>query len=130
MKTRFVVILLVLNVAVLAAGYVYFSNYWGQQVEKDRASAQVELSSWKARAEAASARPPTIVVQTNAFNWSQLESTDYRQYIANHAERHHFDGRHAALRAAAGSILSKRKAVQILGNGRETRAQTYPDAGA
>ena len=83
MKTRFVVILLVLNVAVLAAGYVYFSNYWGQQVEKDRASAQVELSSWKARAEAASARPPTIVVQTNAFNWSQLESTDYRQYIAN-----------------------------------------------
>ncbi len=84
MKTRFVVILCLFNAAVLAAGYFYFSDYWGSQVEQDRQSAQVELEAWKARATAASVRPQaTVVTQTNAFRWSQLESTDYRQYIAN-----------------------------------------------
>jgi hypothetical protein len=84
MKTRFVVILCVFNAAVLAAGYVFFSEYWGGQVEQDRQTAQVELAAWKAKAAAASVRPPpVVVVQSNAFNWSQLESTDYRQYIAN-----------------------------------------------
>ncbi len=84
MKTRFVVILCVLNAAVLAAGYVFFSEYWGGQVEQDRESAQVELAAWKAKAAQASVRPqPVVVYQSNAFNWSQLESTDYRQYIAN-----------------------------------------------
>jgi hypothetical protein len=84
MKTRFVVILCVFNAAVLAAGYVFFSEYWGRQVEQDRESAQVELAAWKARAAEASVRPqPVVVYQSNTFIWSQLESTDYRQYIAN-----------------------------------------------
>jgi hypothetical protein len=84
MKTRFVVILCVFNAAILAAGYVYFSDYWSGQVEQDRESAQVELESWKAKAaEVAVPPPPVVVYQSNAFNWSQLESTDYRQYIAN-----------------------------------------------
>ncbi len=84
MKTRFVVILCVFNAAVLAAGYLFFSEYWGGQVEQDRESAQVELAAWKAKAAQASVRPqPVVVYQSNAFNWSQLESTDYRQYIAN-----------------------------------------------
>ena len=83
MKTRFVVILLFFNVAALAAGYVYFSEYWGRQVVQERESAGAELSAWKARA--ASLPPPAsaVVYRTNAFNWSQIESTDYRQYIAN-----------------------------------------------
>ena len=84
MKTRFVVILCAFNAAVLTAGYLYFSDYWGKQVEQDRDSAEVEVAAWKAKAEEASARPqPVVVYQTNAFNWDQLESTDYRQYIAN-----------------------------------------------
>jgi len=85
MKTRFVVILLLLNVAALAAGYVFLSQYWGNQVTQDRESAQTELAVWKAKAEAPPTRPPApaVVVRTNAFNWSQLESTDYRRYIAN-----------------------------------------------
>jgi hypothetical protein len=83
MKTRFVVILCVFNVAVLAAGYVFFSEFWGSQVEQDRESAHAELSAWRARAAAAVRPQPAIVIQTNAFHWSQLESTDYRQYIAN-----------------------------------------------
>jgi hypothetical protein len=84
MKTRFVVILCVLNAAVMAAGYVYFSDYWSGQVQQDRESAQAELTAWKAKTEDASVRPPPVIVyQSNTFNWSQLESTDYRQYIAN-----------------------------------------------
>lgn len=87
MKTRFVVILFVLNAAVLAAGYFYFNGYWGSRAEQDRESVQAELEAWKAKAALTSAPPPpalpAIVVRTNAFNWSQLESTDYRQYIAN-----------------------------------------------
>jgi hypothetical protein len=86
MKTRFVVILLLLNVAALAAGFVYCTQYWTAQTEQDRAAAQTELAAWQARAAApdVSAPPPAEVVhETNAFQWSQLESTNYQEYIAN-----------------------------------------------
>jgi hypothetical protein len=83
MKTRFVVILCLVNAAVLAAGYYFFSGYWGYRAQADHQIAQAEVESWKAKAEAIAAKPPMVVVQTNAFRWSQLESTDYRQYIAN-----------------------------------------------
>ena len=83
MKTRFVVILLVLNAAVLAAGYVLFSNYWNGQTQQDHQAAQAELTVWKEKAVEAIRPPAPVVVRTNAFRWSQLESDDYRQYIAN-----------------------------------------------
>jgi len=84
MKTRFVVILCLLNVTVLVAGYFFFNEYWGSQVQQDRESARVEVAAWKARATSASLPPPPVVVyRSNAFSWSQLESTDYREYIAN-----------------------------------------------
>ena len=82
MKTRFVVILCLLNAAVLAAAYLYFSDYWDKQVAQDHKTVEAVVESWKAKAAAVAASPP-VVVQTNAFRWSQLESTDYRQYIAN-----------------------------------------------
>jgi hypothetical protein len=84
-KTRFVVILALFNVAVLGAGFVYISQYWGNQVVQDQASAQAELAAWQARAEAAAApaEAQAVVYKTNSFSWNQLESTDYRQYIAN-----------------------------------------------
>ncbi len=85
LKTRFIVILFTLNAALLAAGYFYFSDYWNRQSAQERQTTQVELDAWRERAAAAesAARPAPSVVETNAFNWSQLESTDYRQYIAN-----------------------------------------------
>jgi hypothetical protein len=86
MKTRFVIILLLLNVAALAAGYVYLGQYWGAQTEQDRDAAQAELAAWQARAtapETATPASPAIVYRTNDFHWSQLESTNYREYIAN-----------------------------------------------
>jgi hypothetical protein len=86
MKTRFAVILLLLNVAALAAGFVYCSEYWGAQTAQDRDAAQAELAAWQARAaapEPAAPAQPLLVYQTNDFRWSQIESTDYRQYVAN-----------------------------------------------
>lgn len=85
MKTRFVVLLVFCNIAALAAAFVYFGQYSGAQVAQDRAAAEAEVAAWRAKAAAESrqAMSPSIVPVTNAFNWSQLESTDYRQYIAN-----------------------------------------------
>ncbi|MGA2177380.1 MAG: hypothetical protein ABSH38_20595 [Verrucomicrobiota bacterium] len=86
MKTRFVVLLTLCNVAALAAGFVYFSQYWGRQTAQERAAAGAEVAAWKARAAAAespASAPPAVVQVTNAFNWNQVESTDYRQYIDN-----------------------------------------------
>jgi hypothetical protein len=84
-KTRFVVILLLFNIAALGAGFVYLSQYWGHQVVQDQESAQTELAAWQAKAGAAAAtvEAQAVAYKTNAFTWSQLESTDYRQYIAN-----------------------------------------------
>ncbi len=86
MKARFIVILLLLNVAAVAAGFVYFSGYWGAQTGLEREAAQTELAAWKARvgAPVASAlAAPQFVYQTNDFHWSQLESTNYREFIVN-----------------------------------------------
>ncbi len=86
MKTRFVLILLLFNVAALAAGYVCFGRYWGRQSDQARVATQAELAAWKARAaapEPAAPAPTRVVFQTNDFHWSQLESANYREYIAN-----------------------------------------------
>jgi len=86
MKMRFVVILLLLNVAAVAAGFVFFGDYWGRQTDHEREAAQAELTAWKARVDASVASEPanpTMVYETNDFHWSQLESTNYREFIAN-----------------------------------------------
>jgi uncharacterized protein HemX len=59
MKTRFAVILLLMNVAALAAGFVYCGQYWAKQTEQDRDAAQAELSAWQARANAPEPSAPT-----------------------------------------------------------------------
>jgi hypothetical protein len=83
MKTRFVVLLLALNVAALAAGYLFFSESSSRRAEAAGDSANLELAAWKAEAAAQRAKATTVIYRTNAFNWSQVESTDYREYIAN-----------------------------------------------
>jgi hypothetical protein len=83
MRKRFGVILFLFNAAVLAAGYFYFNQNAGVQSARERESVETELAAWKAKANTYSQIAPPIIYQTNAFRWSQLESTDYRQYIAN-----------------------------------------------
>jgi hypothetical protein len=86
MKTRFIFLLSLCNVAALAAGFLYFTQQFGREAARERDSSEAEVAAWKAKAEAAEARPganPAESYVTNNFNWSRLESTDYRQYIAN-----------------------------------------------
>jgi len=83
MKTRFAVILLVLNAAALAAGYLYFSQVSTKRAEAAAQSAAAELAAWKAETARVQKAEPGVVYRTNAFSWNQLESTDYREYIAN-----------------------------------------------
>ncbi|HEY3913219.1 MAG TPA: hypothetical protein VGN61_01930 [Verrucomicrobiae bacterium] len=84
MKTRFVIILVLLNLAALGAGYLYFSQSAKQEVAQTQQSAQAELAVWQAKAAAAEQQAePTVIYKTNSLTWNQLESTDYRQYIAN-----------------------------------------------
>lgn len=83
MKKRFVFGLFLFNAAVLAAGYYYFSQYKVGPVQQELDSAQAELQTLKGQAIVAAATPAPIIIKTNAFRWDQLESTNYRQYIAN-----------------------------------------------
>jgi len=85
MKTRFAVILLTLNLAALAAGYVYLTRASNARVAAANQSAQAELEAWKAETAGRASHPGAtrVVYRTNAFTWSQVESADYRQYIAN-----------------------------------------------
>jgi hypothetical protein len=82
-RTRFAVILLLLNAAALAAGYYYFSETSNRRVAAAGESAQQELAAWKAEAAQAQSAEPQVVYRTNGFNWSQIESSDYKEYIAN-----------------------------------------------
>jgi hypothetical protein len=86
MKTRLTVLLLLLNAAALTAGFVLLSQQRGWPTAQDHAAAQTELAARQARAAApqpSAPAEPTVVYVTNDFRWSQLESTDYREYIAN-----------------------------------------------
>ena len=83
MRKRFGVILFLFSAALVAAGYFYFNQNWTVQTVHDHQSAEVELAAWKAKASALAEPAPVVVYRTNAFQWSQIESTDYRQYIAN-----------------------------------------------
>ncbi|HEX4121339.1 MAG TPA: hypothetical protein VH619_12030 [Verrucomicrobiae bacterium] len=84
MKTRFVVILVLLNVAALGAGFLYFSQYREREAAQTQESTQAELAAWQARATAVQEQvESSVMYKTNAFNWRQVESSDYREYIAN-----------------------------------------------
>lgn len=83
MKTRFVLTVALINAAALAAGYAYFTKSVVRQVGEERQAAQAEISVLEERAGEAERAAPAVVYRTNAFDWSQVESSDYRQYIAN-----------------------------------------------
>ncbi len=86
MKARFALLILLANAAALAVGWVWIGNYWSSQNSRERESTQSQINAWKAKAEAPHRMPPPpprIVFETNDFHWSQLESTNYRVYIAN-----------------------------------------------
>lgn len=84
MRLRILLFFAVLNVLALASGF-YVINYLESarytQSQKTAAEAAKKLEHTPPTA----AAPPrtVVVVHTNKFEWRQLESADYRQYIAN-----------------------------------------------
>lgn len=78
--------LILLNMAVLCAGFYFF--HWMAADELATRTVLIkeqiarENQSFYPKTPAASA-PERVVYVTNRFNWAQLESTDYRTYIAN-----------------------------------------------
>ena len=88
MKPRLIALLCLLNVTLLGVGFFWAGIYVESRLARERESAGEQLDRWKtevvaARAANGAAGPSSLVYKTNSFNWSQLESTDYRQYIAN-----------------------------------------------
>jgi hypothetical protein len=88
MKLRLAALVCLLNLTLLGAGYFWLAVYFSNRPApaSPPAAPQPDASQpHAAPAPAATALPaqPVVIYKTNQFQWSQLESTDYRQYIAN-----------------------------------------------
>jgi len=86
-KSKFFILVIVVNVAILAAAWYYF-----ELPRLQKASAPVVITNEAPVAVVPRPAPepvaptntePTVIIQTNAFHWRQVESPDYRTYIAN-----------------------------------------------
>lgn len=85
MKAKLVVFLLLFNALVLAGDYVFIKWYLENKAAKAQHQAtKTELAQWKNKVNTPGAAAQLkVVYKTNQFHWSQIESADYRQYIAN-----------------------------------------------
>jgi len=90
MKPRLVVLLCLFNLTLLGVGCFWFGVYFNARSARDRladgaVAGEAQRRAVAIAAAAARALPaaPVLIYKTNQFRWSQLESTDYRQYIAN-----------------------------------------------
>jgi len=89
MKTRWFVVLLALNLGLFAlCCFLVLRGFWERPQMPSLAEEKPELESKAALVNEpdnlpATNSPPPVIVQTNVFHWSQIESGDYRQYIAN-----------------------------------------------
>jgi hypothetical protein len=88
MKIRLAALVCLLNLTLLGVGYFWLGVYFKSREARNTPPAVLRTDASQphpAPAPAASALPPppVVVYKTNQFQWSQLESTDYRQYIAN-----------------------------------------------
>ena len=89
MNKRGIILMVLLNIAAIATGLVLLQRHLDQRAVASQPRKEITLAA-KRRAASSAARtpsvppmPPSIVYRTNAFRWRQLESPDYRTYIAN-----------------------------------------------
>jgi hypothetical protein len=86
MKTRSVLILVLLNMSVLCTGFYFFRWMAADEVAtrtiliKEQIAREQDPRSVSTGSGRASER---VVYVTNQFNWAQVESSDYRTYIGN-----------------------------------------------
>ena len=86
-KSRFFILIVLANALILAGAYYYFQrtslNTPVLPVTTDEPTlAERAIERPQARTDPTNSGP-TIIVQTNQFHWRQVESSDYRTYIAN-----------------------------------------------
>ncbi|HWD21071.1 MAG TPA: hypothetical protein VHB20_17520 [Verrucomicrobiae bacterium] len=83
MKAGFKMTLVALNAAALLAGYLWLRPRPAAPATPEEIAAATAAAEARAAARAGAKTRPTVIYRTNAFNWSQVESSDYREYIAN-----------------------------------------------
>lgn len=85
MRIKILILFALLNVAALGLGFAWLGHVQEQSRAQTEAIESARLAQIKAlKAKAPSAAPrPVVVYKTNQFQWSQIETADYRQYIAN-----------------------------------------------
>ncbi len=85
-KTKFSVLLVAANVLILAAAFYYFVYSKTSTPVVETATAPeppVDLKTEAPRPQAEPSNTVSVVIVTNQFHWRQVESTNYRTYIAN-----------------------------------------------
>lgn len=88
MKNKLFVLLLFLNVFLFGAGFYYFNGATQKVAQPHKPAPAIGLHnpfkpSKKKITPQTTSFESKIVYVTNQFNWSQVESSDYREYIAN-----------------------------------------------
>jgi len=85
-KSKFFTLVLLVNGLVLAGGYYYFTRLYqatpAAPATNDALAAALKAAERPPKIIISNA-PPVVIYQTNQFNWRQVESSDYRTYIAN-----------------------------------------------
>lgn len=85
-KTRFFVLVALANAIILAAGFYYLDRTYSTSRPGGLAVGTQELAGSKTgqpRPKVPETNNPPLVIVTNQFHWRQVESTNYRTYIAN-----------------------------------------------
>lgn len=84
-KRTFFILVTLANLALLAGAYYYFDRLKPRPVQAEAAQSEPApaVAVQSPAPEPVAPPPPAIIVQTNDFHWRQLESSDYRTYIAN-----------------------------------------------
>lgn len=85
-KTRLVLLLLASHALVLVAAWFYFVRADAPMPfagTADQAPSPAAPGFTLDTGSNAASAAPTVVFRTNQFHWSQIESADYRKYIAN-----------------------------------------------
>jgi tRNA U38,U39,U40 pseudouridine synthase TruA len=88
MKPRLVVLICLFNLTLLGVGYFWLAVYFNERPAREGPAAGLlpdgaQAHAAPAAAERALPAAPVVIYKTNQLQWSQLESSDYRQYIAN-----------------------------------------------
>ena len=85
-KSRFFALVTFANVLILAGGFYYLQRLYSKAIAPSGESTTNEVAEVRPvqpKPEPAVSNSPPVLIQTNDFNWRQVESADYRAYIAN-----------------------------------------------